>query len=663
MVQYLVAGLALGGIYAIASAGLVVTYVSSGILNFAFGAIAFFIARFYYFLQTQHSWGILPAAALSILVVGPAMGIFLYFALFRFLRLSSPLTKVVATLGLSVAIPAAAIILFGNQAIQSAPGLAPQPVHVYRFLGTPVTLDQIIVYICVVAIVGIGGAVLRYTDAGLKVRAMVDSPSMTALSGTNPNRVSIGVWGVSTLFAGLVGVLAAPLIGLDAANFTLLVAAALAAVVAAKMRSLAIAVVVGLAMGVVTSLAQGYLPPSSSWTTEIVNAIPFAFIAVFLVYSLIRQGSVDDLARVGGPVDAAITPQGESRLAGDTPNALDQGVLGTAFRYGPPAVLLIVAAFLPVIVHGFWVGLMAQAFAYGLFFLSYTLVTGEGGMIWLCQITFAGIGAMTASQLATVHGWPVLAAVAMGGLIALPIGLIVGLLTIRLGDLYVALVTLTFGLLVEQLVFTLPTFQNFGQGVNMGRPDFATSDIAVAYLCLIGFLIVSLFVWNLRQSSTGLALNAVRWSEPGSRTLGISIVTMKVMVAGIGALVAGLAGGLLAVAQGTAQPSDFSTFEGVFWLAVLVTIGVRSNAAALLAGMALALIPAVLQSYAPQWTGQLLPLLFGLGAIGVAKAPDGTLAELEHVARRLLTRWLSPSTGSSTPVVSAREEATSVVGP
>jgi branched-chain amino acid transport system permease protein len=430
------------------------------------------------------------------------------------------------------------------------------------------------------------------------------------------------------------------------------------------MRSLPVAVAVGLAMGVVTSVVQGYLPPSSSWTTEIVDAIPFAFIAVFLIYDLIRRGSIADLARVGGPVDAAITPQGESRLAGTPPSVIDQGTLGSVIRYGPPGALLVVAALLPVLLDGFWVGLVAQAFAFGIFFLSYTLVTGEGGMIWLCQITFAGIGALTASQLATVHGWPVLAAVAMGGLVALPIGLIVGLLTIRLGDLYVALVTLTFGLLVEQLVFTLPRFQNFGQGVNMGRPAFAQSNTAVAYLCLAGFVIVSFFVWNLRQSSTGLALNAVRWSEPASRTLGVNVVRMKVMVAGIGALVAGIGGGLLAVAQNTAQPANFSTFIGVFWLAVLVTIGVRSNSAALIAGLALALIPAVLQSFAPEWTVELPPLLFGLGAIGVAKAPDGSLAELEHAVRRFLVRRLSspPPAPVLDPVVLAAETPTRSVG-
>ena len=194
------------------------------------------------------------------MIAAPALGVFLYALLFRHLRLSSPLIKVVATIGLLVAIPSVATLIFGNQAIHQAPGLAPEPVHVYQFLGVPVTLDQVIVYVCVIVTVVIGALILRYTDVGLKVRAMVDSPAMTDLSGTNPTCVSVGVWAVSTFFAGLAGVLAAPIIGLDPNNFTVLIAASFAAVVAAKLRNLPVAVVVGLLMGVATSLIQRYLP-------------------------------------------------------------------------------------------------------------------------------------------------------------------------------------------------------------------------------------------------------------------------------------------------------------------------------------------------------------------------------------------------------------------
>ena len=239
MLQFVIAGLVLGGIYAICSAGLVITYTSSGVLNFAFGAIAFFIARLYYFLNTQHTWSIVPAAVLSIVVAAPALGVFLYYALFKHLRLASPMIKVVATIGLLVAIPAAAVLIFGDQPINAAPGLAPQPVAVYQVIGVAVTLDQVIVYACVLATVLFGALILRYTDVGLKVRAMVDSPAMTDLSGTNPNFNSVGVWAVSTLFAGLAGVLLAPNFAqVQAQNYLVLMVAAIAAAACAAFRSM-----------------------------------------------------------------------------------------------------------------------------------------------------------------------------------------------------------------------------------------------------------------------------------------------------------------------------------------------------------------------------------------------------------------------------------------
>src|ERR1700678_2740686 len=210
MLQYVIAGLVLGGIYAIAAAGLVDTYQSAGVLNFGFGSLAYAVARFYYYLNSQEHWAIVPAALVSIFVLGPALGVALYFALFRLLTLARPLIKVVATVGISVAIPPATILIFGNETIVAAPGLAPEPVRVFQFLGVPVTMDQIIVYGCVIVVVVVGAFILRYTDVGLRVRAMVDSPAMTSLSGTNPTAVSIGVWASSTFLAGLAGVLAGP---------------------------------------------------------------------------------------------------------------------------------------------------------------------------------------------------------------------------------------------------------------------------------------------------------------------------------------------------------------------------------------------------------------------------------------------------------------------
>ena len=122
------------------------------------------------------------------------------------------------------------------------------------------------------------------------------------------------------------------------------------------------------------------------------------------------------------------------------------------------------AALLPIIVQGFWVGLVAQAFAYGDHLPVLHPRNGRGRHDLALPDHLRRGRCLTASQLATNHGWPILAAIVVGGLVALPMGLIIGFLTIRLGDLYVALVTLTFGLLMENLVFTAGSSPIWGWG-------------------------------------------------------------------------------------------------------------------------------------------------------------------------------------------------------
>lgn len=637
MFQYVLAGLALGSIYAIASAGLVITFVSAGVLNFAFGSMAYVVARFYYWLNSQHGWPTGAAGAVSLLVVAPVMGVVLYMILFRFVRGRSTLVKLVTTIGLSVALPSVAHFAFGTQTITSAPGLASGSDH---FLGTPMTTDQVITYGFLVFVVAVGTAVLRFTDIGLKVRATVDSEAMASLSGTNPGRVALGVWATSAAMAGLAGVLVAPTNGLNTTGMTTLMAAAFAAVVAARLRSLTGAVAVSLAMGLVTVVIQKYLPPNSSFTAAVIPSIPFAFILLFLIFYLVRSGSLDEDAGVAGPLDQAIRPahQGSegSGVAAGTGRAAYLGLIPLA-----------VVAVLPLVFHGssYWLGLVAFGLCYSITLLTFTVVTGEGGMLWLSQIIFAGAGALAAAQFVTLLHVPVLLAIVMGGVIAAVAGALIGLLTIRLGDLYVALVTLTFGLLVETLVFTRNRFLQGGLGVTLNRPSFAQGNLAFSYLALAVFVVFGLLTLNLRRSTSGMALRAVRDSEPASRTLGLSVVQVKVIVGSLAAFVAAVGGGFIAMYAGVAQPQNYETFAGLVWLAVVVTMGIRSVTAAALAGMAFTLIPGLFSTYVPARWGEVPQLLFGLGAIGVARHPEGVVAQNGRQIRALLLKILTGSAG------------------
>jgi branched-chain amino acid transport system permease protein len=635
VLAYILAGLALGSIYAITAASLVVTYVSAGVLNFAFGAMAFTVARFYYWMHTQHGNGIVISALVALLAFAPVMGIALYLGVFRFLRQRSSLIKIVVTIGISVALPPLVVIAFGNQAIASAPALAPRPLHVFHILGSTVNMDQLLTYIFLVGVVLVGTAVLRYTDVGLRVRAMVDSEALTSLSGTNPSAVALGVWAVSAMLAGLAGILLSPQ-GLDVTTMSTLMASSFAAVVAARLRSLPVAVVVALLMGAVTDGIQYYLPTSGGWTQNLVPSIPFLFMVISLVYYLARTGRVNEAGTGAGALDRAIAAPSAASVRASTPAGRSLS------RWSPwraaPVVPLIVLAFLPILFSGYWLNLAAGGLALGVALLSYTIVTGEGGMIWLCQITFAGGGSVIAAELAANHGWPSLPAAIVGGVAMMPVGALIGAVTIRLGDLYVALVTLAFGVLMDVLVFPLNRFYEGGVGVAINRPSFATSDRDFAYLCLGIIVLIGLLIVNFRRSTTGLAMSAVRWSEPASRTLGLSVVKMKLIVAALSAFTAGLGGALIAMWNGSSLTTSYSTFEGLIWLAVLVTVGVRSVSAAALAGLAFTMMPNVFQTYLPHSTKwlQVPAVLFGLGAIGIAVNPDGVLAQYARNLQKAL---------------------------
>ena len=645
MIAFILAGLVLGGIYAISAASIVVTYVSAGVLNFAFGAIAFFIARLYYYLVAQHGWPVYAAAIVAIVITGPLLGVALYFALFRFLTQAQAITKVVATIGLSVAIPAATELIFGNQAILTSPGLAPLPVHVFHVGGVAITLDQVIAYCCVVAVLAVGTYVLRRTWIGLMVRATVDSRAMTSLSGISPARIAVGVWAAGTFLAGLAGVLAAPVLNVSSvSNYTVITASAFAAVVAAKLRSLPIAVGVGLIMGVVGSLLQYALPRVSSLITgDIIAAIPFATVLVFLLYYTWRKAVSDE--NLGGTLDRAISVRAVTSWTSGGPSAglgAEGGLRGLtakALALVPQNPFVIITAILPLVLSAYWVGPVAEGVALAIIFLSFTLLTGEGGMISLCQISFAGIGGLTAAQVNSTYHLPVLLGVVIGGLIACIGGLIVGLLTVRMGNLYAALATLTFGLLLSSIVFQLNVFLQFGAGVTVSRPSFASSNIALTYFTLAIFVVISLFIAAIRRSTSGLALTAIRSSETGARSAGISVIRMKIMVWALAAAIAGIGGGMYVIYTGAALPQSFDTIIGLTWFAVVITNGRRSNNAALAAGLSFVLIPQLFATYLPTSLGPLPTLLFGAGAVLLARNPEGIITmngrQLAALARRL----------------------------
>jgi branched-chain amino acid transport system permease protein len=191
---------------------------------------------------------------------------------------------------------------------------------------------------------------------------------------------------------------------------------------------------------------------------------------------------------------------------------------------------------------------------------------------------------------------------------------------------------------MENLVFTRNIFSRLGNGVNLARPGFAHSDLVLTYVALGVFALFAALIVNLRRSTTGLVLGAARSSQPAARTLGISILQVKLLVATLATFVAAIGGALYALAAGIALPSQFTTLGGLIWLAVLVSLGIRSTIAALIAGLAFTMMPGVAQVYLPHPFAQVPALLFGLGAIAAARYRDGILSTYARSARALVHR-------------------------
>jgi branched-chain amino acid transport system permease protein len=649
---YVLAGLVLGSIYAISALGLVLTYSSSRIVNLAHGATAYTVAVFYHWLNHEQGWSIPAAAVVSLLVFSPLLGLALWAVLFRRLTHAPASIRFLATVGLWVALPVGVRLVFpfSQGEIFQPQGLDKLPVDIFHLsaLGVSINGNQLAVLIGGVAVVVGLSVLLRATPIGLATRASVDSPRSAGLSGINTTMVNAGSWMLGTALAGLAGILLAPILGLTDVQFTLLLVASFAAAVVGRLTSLPLTFAGAMLIGLIQGVSVDVLPSHGILASGFRPSVPFIVMLVFLLayQGLGREHFEIDL-RASGPdhePPPVAAPHGWRAVVG-------------------PLAAVVVLFSVPLWLSSFWVGVASQGVALAILFLTFTIVTGEGGMLSLCQATLAGVGGFATAALATHStifgyqvpnpfsssaGWPLGLAILAGALLAVPVGLLVAALSLRLGDIYLALATLAFALLVEQLVFARQEFDNFGAGVSVNRPDFLGVNFDINhptsfFLLLAGvFLVVAWLTVNLRRATTGLVMASMRSSEQAASTIGVNVVRSKLVAFGVSAFVAGLGGALFAVTIGRATSMSFNVLVGIVWLAIVVTWGIRSVLGALIAGLTFAIVPQLFNQYLPSGWHEVPTLLFGLGAIGMARQPRGILYDLMTGLRRLRSR-LAPA--------------------
>jgi branched-chain amino acid transport system permease protein len=644
-IRYVILGVPYGCVFALVATGLVLTYKTSGVFNLAFGAQAFVSAAVYYDVRVRHGWPTVPAFVVAVLVVAPLVGLILDRFLFRHLRSAPEAARLVTSLGLLVAVPQIVLIWLGSAQTFGVVGIWSDDNALYHFGQYVIDGRQAAILLSTTVVVAGLIALFRWSSIGLQMRAVVESPRMTQLAGINADRVSAVSWMISSVFAGLAGVLLAPLLGgqLDPNAFTFLLVAAIAAAVFGRLSSIPLTVLGGILLGVVQGLLAGYLPPASLLAQNLRPALPFLVLFLLLIFLPgLRRGRelTDPLASVDPPPPS---------LA-----ATERGPLLTNLTRALGVVVVLTVLVLALTQFDeYWLGLFTRGLIYSTIFLSITVFTGMAGQISLCQAAFAGIGAFGTAQLVSVFDLPVLTTIVLGALIAALVGALLAVPVLRLAGIYLSLATLAFGLMFESVVIPLGWVSGGVRLPAVPRPqigsiDFA-NDRAFFVLCLVVLGIVGVLVILVRRGTTGRYLDALRGSEVASQAIGINPARARITALALSAGIAGLGGGLLASYVGEANPKDYNFFFSLFWVVVVVTLGARTVEGAINAGLGLMLFPEVLKllGLSPSWEF----VFFGLGAITYARHPEGILEaqkrrSLEFV-QRLIDRHRARGSGSA----------------
>lgn len=623
---FLVTGLVVGSMYGIIATGLVLTYRTSGVFNFAHGSLAMISAYVYYLLSDQ--WGLptIVAMVVTVFVFAPLLGVVLERFIFRKLVGAVAVNKVIATVGLFVLLTALSVVLFGA-AGKRVPSIFPR--HIFTLPGSlNVTLEQMAVVAIAFTAVAALFALLNFTSIGTAILAVVDRRDLAALAGVDVNRISQLTWILGTMMAAIAGILLAPLVILDAVLFSLLVIQAFSGAMFGFLSSVPLALGGGILVGIGESLMTRYVPATGFFVGL---RSSFSFLVLFAVLSFYA------VRRRGVEVGTGSSLLAGQRAAADPARARAVGPSGG--RRAGAVAAVVVAALLPTVLSPSWDFTLLAALPLALMFLSLTLLTGYAGQISLCQAAFMGVGAVFAARVTADLGLPFVLTVVLSGLVAVPFGLLVGIPALRISGLHLGLMTLGLGLLVDSMILNNLSITRGGAGLSMSRPSMPwldlTNDRNYFWVLLVVLVVAAYLVRNLRTSSTGRVLRAIRDSEPGVRTIGIDPRRAKLLAFVLSAFLAGVAGALFASVRGAISALDFGVYQSLIFLVTAVVAGVASVPGAFLA--------ALIQTAGPKlWEGLphplnlTLPLCVGVGAaFGILRWRDGIVGIGQVMARAL----------------------------
>jgi ABC-type branched-subunit amino acid transport system ATPase component/branched-subunit amino acid ABC-type transport system permease component len=597
MLLFIIAGLTTGSVYSLAGVGLVLTYKTSGVFNFAHGALATVSAYLFYTLHVQHGMPWPLAAVISVFVVGAVCGLLLELVARR-LNGTTLAIRVAATVGILLIVQGVAVIIYGTVITRTVPQFL--PTHPFTIAGTVLTSDRVIVFaIGLVATVALY-IYFRTARMGVAMRAVVDNTDLVDISGTSPTAVRRLAWVIGTTFAAASGLLLVPFITLDATTLTFLVVAAFGAAALGRFSNLPVTYLGGLLIGVGASLATKYF--TTGWASGISASLPF--LALFAVLLVTPRSRLVERLRVA-----------PRRVAAWTMPWQIQGAFGVVLL----AVLIMVPGFAGIYLSGY-----IEFLAFTIVLLSLGLLVRTSGQVSLCHATFMAIGVSAFSHLAFNDHWPWFAALLAAGLVTIPIGALLSIPAIRLSGLYLALATFGFGLLVQYMFYTENyMFGSIGAPLNVPLPmqsflGLTGSLKSYYYLCLLITVVIALAMVAVNRSRLGRLLRALADSPVGLATSGSSTNVTRVVVFCLSAFLAAIAG-VLGAGAFSAVGAD--SYQPVLSLTLFTVVVIMIGGApwyAFVGAAGLEILPSYLTSTnVTNW----LQVVFGASAVLFAITP------------------------------------------
>ena len=269
---------------------------------------------------------------------------------------------------------------------------------------------------------------------------------------------------------------------------------------------------------------------------------------------------------------------------------------GWAARFAVAGAIVIFIFLLPLIVPDEAVAnLVVTAAIFSIVALSMNMLTGYLGQLSLGHQAFFGVGAFVAATVVTTHGLPFPVALIAGGLSGAVATIILGAVALRITGLYLAIVTLAYGLLAENSLFLIRALTGGGAGVPANRPVGFETNARYAYICLGVLAVLFIFDWRLMKTKAGRAILAIRDDEKVAASFGINITGYKLLAFVLSGVYAGLAGGLFAFQIGNVVSSPFNLGLALTFVLMAVVGGLGNRIGVIIGGAFFATIDTILE--------------------------------------------------------------------